>query len=45
MQLAQNSAILPSEITKYLSGQHNFTRNTIAQLSAFSGEAVVQTCV
>lgn len=31
----------PSEITKWLSGQHNFTIRTISQLSAFFGETLV----
>lgn len=31
----------PSEVTKWLSGQHNFTLRTIAMLSAFFGEALV----
>lgn len=32
----------PSEITKWLSGQHNFTLRTIALLSSFFGEPLIQ---
>ncbi len=31
----------PSEITKWLSGQHNFTIATIAMLSSFFGQPIV----
>ena len=31
----------PCEVTKWLSGQHNFTLKTIAMLSAFFGKAIV----
>lgn len=31
----------PSEITKWLSGQHNFTIGTIAMLSTFFGQPIV----
>ncbi len=31
----------PSEITKWLSGQHNFTIATLAMLSAFFGQPIV----
>ncbi len=31
----------PSEITKWLSGQHNFTIATLAMLSAFFGEPII----
>ena len=31
----------PSEITKWLSGQHNFTIATISMLSAFFGKPIV----
>jgi transcriptional regulator with XRE-family HTH domain len=43
LQLAQKLGKRPSEITKWLSGQHNFTLRTIAQLSAFFGEPLVLT--
>jgi hypothetical protein len=42
LQLAQKLGKRPSEITKWLCGQHNFKLRKIAQLSAFFGEAVVQ---
>lgn len=32
----------PSEITKWLSGQHNFTIRTISLLSAFFGESLIR---
>ncbi|MBR1464138.1 MAG: helix-turn-helix transcriptional regulator [Prevotella sp.] len=31
----------PSEITKWLSGQHNFTVRTISQISSFFGESLI----
>ena len=31
----------PSEITKWLSGQHNFTISTLAMLSAFFGKSII----
>lgn len=31
----------PSEVTKWLSGQHNFTIATIAMLSAFFGQPII----
>ena len=31
----------PSEVTKWLSGQHNFTIATIAKLSTFFGEPII----
>ena len=31
----------PSEITKWLSGQHNFTLSTLAMLSSFFGQPIV----
>ena len=34
----------PSEVTKWLSGQHNFTIRTLAMLSAFFGQPLIQTC-
>lgn len=40
-EFAQALGKRPNEITKWLSGQHNFTIRTIAQLSAFFGEALI----
>ncbi len=31
----------PSEVTKWLSGQHNFTIKTISLLSSFFGETLI----
>lgn len=31
----------PSEITRWLSGQHNFTVSTLAMLSAFFGKSIL----
>lgn len=31
----------PSEVTKWLSGQHNFTIATLAMLSSFFGKSIV----
>lgn len=31
----------PSEITRWLSGQHNFTVSTLATLSAFFGKSII----
>ncbi|MDE5544032.1 MAG: helix-turn-helix transcriptional regulator [Bacteroidales bacterium] len=31
----------PSEITKWLSGQHNFTIATLAMLSTFFGQPII----
>ena len=31
----------PSEITRWLSGQHNFTISTLAMLSVFFGESII----
>lgn len=33
----------PSEVTKWLSGQHNFTIRTISMLSNFFGKPIIQT--
>jgi transcriptional regulator with XRE-family HTH domain len=32
----------PSEVTKWLSGEHNFTLKTIASLSTFFGEPLIR---
>lgn len=31
----------PCEVTKWLSGQHNFTISTLAMLSSFFGESII----
>ncbi len=31
----------PSEITRWLSGQHNFTVSTLAMLSSFFGKSII----
>lgn len=41
LEFAQALGKRPSEITKWLSGQHNFTIRTISQLSAFFGKSLV----
>lgn len=40
-QLADALGRRPSEITKWLSGQHNFTIATLAMLSTFFGKPIV----
>ncbi len=40
-QLADALGRRPSEITKWLSGQHNFTIATLAMLSSFFGQPIV----
>ncbi|MCC8115352.1 MAG: helix-turn-helix transcriptional regulator [Bacteroidales bacterium] len=42
-ELADALGKRPSEITKWLSGQHNFTLRTIAMLTAFFGQTIIQT--
>lgn len=34
----------PSEITKWLSGEHNFTISTLAMLSSFFGQPIITVC-
>ena len=41
IQFAQALGKRPSEITKWLSGQHNFTIKTISMLQTFFGEPLV----
>ena len=41
VEFAQALGKRPSEITKWLSGQHNFTLRTISLLSAFFGEELI----
>lgn len=42
IQLAQAIGKRSSEVTKWLSGQHNFTIKTLAMLSAFFGEPLIK---
>ena len=41
IELAKALDKRPSEVTRWLSGQHNFTLRTIATLSAFFGTSLV----
>lgn len=40
-QLADNLGKRPNEITRWLSGEHNFTLATIAMLSTYFGEPII----
>ncbi len=40
-QLADAIGKRPSEITRWLSGEHNFTISTLAKLSTFFGQPIV----
>lgn len=40
-QFADQIGKRPSEITRWLSGQHNFTVSTLAMLSEFFGESII----
>jgi ribosome-binding protein aMBF1 (putative translation factor) len=40
-QLADAIGKRPSEITRWLSGEHNFTISTLAMLSSFFGEPII----
>ena len=42
LQFAQALGKKPSEVTKWLSGQHNFSLRTISMLSAFFGQPLIQ---
>ena len=42
LQFAKALGKKPSEITKWLSGQHNFTLKTISMLSVFFGEPLIK---
>lgn len=42
-QFAEAIGKKPSEITKWLSGQHNFTIRTLAMLSNFFGTPIIRT--
>lgn len=40
-QFADSLGRRPSEVTKWLSGQHNFTIATLTMLSAFFGQPII----
>ncbi len=40
-QFADQIGKRPSEITRWLSGQHNFTISTLAMLSTFFGKSII----
>ena len=40
-QLAEAIGKRPSEVTRWLSGQHNFTISTLAMLSSFFGQPII----
>lgn len=40
-QLADAIGKRPSEITRWLSGEHNFTISTLSMLSAFFGQPII----
>lgn len=40
-QLADTIGKRPSEITRWLSGEHNFTISTLAMLSSFFGQPII----
>ena len=42
LEFAQALGKRPSEVTKWISGQHNFTIRTLSQLSSFFGESLVK---
>lgn len=44
LEFAQALGKRPSEITKWLSGQHNFTIRTLSLLSAFFGVSLISIC-
>lgn len=41
-QLADSLGKRPNEITRWLSGEHNFTLSTIAKLSSYFGEPIIE---
>jgi len=44
LEFAQALGKHPSEVTKWLSGQHNFTIRTLSLLSSFYGESLIRVC-
>lgn len=43
-EFARSLGKRPCEITKWLSGQHNFTLSTLAMLSSFFGQPIIKVC-
>lgn len=41
-QLAEALGKRPNEITRWLSGEHNFTISTLARLSTFFGKSIIK---
>lgn len=41
LQFAKALGKKPSEVTKWLSGQHNFTLRTLSMLSSYFGEPLI----
>ena len=41
-QLAEALGKRPNEITRWLSGEHNFTISTLAMLSTFFGKSIIK---
>lgn len=41
-QFAENLGRRPSEVTKWLSGEHNFTIATLSRLAAFFGQPIIK---
>ena len=44
LEFAQALGKRPSEVTKWLSGQHNFTIRTLSLLSSFFRESLIRVC-
>lgn len=40
-QLAEAMGKRPNEVTRWLSGEHNFTISTLATLSSFFGKSII----
>lgn len=43
-EFARSIGKRPCEITKWLSGQHNFTLATLSMLSSFFGQPIITVC-
>ena len=44
-QFAEALGKRPNEITRWLSGEHNFTISTLAMLSTFFGKSIIRACL